>query len=186
MVKKRKRLNRNAEYLEEQERLKAQLRIDKHDIDNEIERQPSLFFDVSREVTAAAARRDYLKEELQRIDAKLDGKYRRRAVKQSTKYTEAQIAHMIALDDDHIAASNALIDAREHADTMQALKESFNQRSYMLRDLASLFVANYFERSAVKANGDVKNARAKKNIDAMSEMRHRVGSRKSMRAKKKD
>lgn len=186
MAKKRTKLNRNPEYLETQERLRSMLRIDKHDIDNEIEKQPSLFFEISQEVTASAARRDYLKEQLQRVDAKLDSKYRRKAVKQNTKFTESQIAHMIILDDEHVEAANALIDARQHADTLQALKESFHQRSYMLRDLSSLFIANYYERSSLKSDKDVRGVRAKKNIDAMDEMRQRVGSRKSLRSKKKD
>jgi hypothetical protein len=53
----------------------------------------------------------------------------------------------------HAAAYDTYILAKTRADTLQALKDAFQQRSYMLRELASLYVSSYYDESSVKGTG---------------------------------
>jgi hypothetical protein len=128
------------------EEFRRYLEIDKSALDDEVVRQPSLFYEVSEAYAEAAAARDQFKEQLAGIDAELDKRFRKDGVKATEGQIKAQIqsyrAHQEAFDD--------WLDAKETADKLQALKDAFQQRSYMLRDLVSLHNANYFEESSLK------------------------------------
>lgn len=135
------------------EELKAFLEIDKHALDDEIVKQPSLFFRASEAYVEAAAERDACKEELATIDAELDGKIRHDLEVAGDKYTEAIVKNGIQAHKRHSAAFDTYILAKTRADQLLGLKEAFHQRSYMVRDLASLYVASYYENSSVQGNG---------------------------------
>ena len=128
--------------------LRAGLKIDKLALDEELIRQPSLFYEVSEAVTAAIAHRDFLKDELASIDAALDGVARAKLDKMHDKVTEAMVKGFIQTNPKHEKAFADYCKAKTEADQLLALKEAFHQRSYMLRELCSLFVANYYERSS--------------------------------------
>jgi len=68
---------------------------------------------------------------------------------------------------------------------LNALREAFSQRSYMLRDLSTLFVANYFEKTSMTDNSIVRAAKADANIDRMAEARKVKGSLDKRKARKK-
>lgn len=129
--------------------LKAQLAIDKSVLDDEVIRQPVLFHDISEQLTDAIAERDAAKEDLAAMDADLDGIGRRKLAK-LPKVTEAMVANFVQTSDQHEKAFNSYLVAKTKADKLLALKEAFQQRSYMLRDLVSLYSANYFEESSIK------------------------------------
>lgn len=154
--------------------LRELLAIDKHSLDDEIQKQPQLFFKVSEAQVSAAARRDYLKEEIKRVDAELHAKHRRLIEKTGSRATDAAVTAAIQADPDHQRAVDAHINAAKEADLLVALKESFSQRSYMLRDLATLFVANYFESSSMKANSAASDIRYEKAKDKMAEARKKA------------
>jgi hypothetical protein len=128
--------------------LKGLLKIDKSALDDELVHQASLLFKVSEAYVQAAAHRDYLKEQLAIVDAELDGKVRKQF--EDEKVTEAMIKGQIQTHKQHRAASDAYLKAVTEASMLSALKDSFQQRSYMLRDLCSLFVANYYEQNSVR------------------------------------
>lgn len=131
--------------------IQQQLVIDKSVLDDEIIRQPMLFYMVSELFTTALAERDALKEELQAVDADLDFQWRKRLSKDKTaKVTETLIKNHVQTSDAHERAFNAWLDAKTKADRLQALKDAFQQRSYMLRDLVSLYSANYYEEASIK------------------------------------
>lgn len=132
------------------EALKDRLLINKHGLDDEFIQQPSLFFEVSETYVLAVSTRDALKEELATVDAELDGVMRKAAEKRSERITEPQVKMAIQSHPKHTSASNNYLEAKEAAALLEALKESFSQRSYMLRDLASLYVANYYEQSSMQ------------------------------------
>lgn len=167
-MKKRGREREEDSLLEE---LKSYLAIDKHSLDTEIERQPSLFFKVGEAYVKAAAHRDYCKEEIGRIDADLYGKYRKKFEKTGQRVTEGQLANAITSDPDHQAAVDAHIKARTEADMLSGLKEAFNQRSYMLRDLVALHLSSYYEKTAITDTGNNRELKARKNIDLMDKAR---------------
>lgn len=132
------------------EQLKALLAINKSNLDEEISRQPMLFFDVAEACSEATAERDAAKEGLASVDAELDGLVRAALNKSEDKVTEAMVKNSVQLHKKHEGAFAAYLAAKTKADLLGALKEAFSQRSYMLRDLAQLFVSSYYEQNSVQ------------------------------------
>jgi hypothetical protein len=131
--------------------LHAQLAIDKSVLDDEVIRQPMLFYMVSELLTDALAERDAAKEELASVDADLDFTWRRKLSKdKAVKITESTIKSYVQTSADHEKAFATWLAAKTKADKLQGLKDAFQQRSYMLRDLVSLYSANYYEDASVK------------------------------------
>lgn len=130
--------------------LQQHLAIDKTALDDEVIRQPVLFYMVSEQLTDAIAARDTAKEELAATDAELDHKWRKQLSKTHPKVTEGLITSHITTSPDHEKAFLNYLDAKTKADKLLALKEAFQQRSYMLRDLVSLYSANYYEDASLK------------------------------------
>lgn len=131
--------------------LQENLAIDKLVLDDEVIRQPVLFYTVSEMLVEALAERDAAKEELSSVDADLDGIWRRKLSKDGkTRVTEAMIANHVQLSAEHEKAFAAYLAAKTNADRLTALKEAYQARSYMLRDLVALYSANYYEEASVK------------------------------------
>ena len=124
------------------------LKIDKLSLDDEVERQPSLFYEVSEAYAEAVGERDDDKETLAIIDAELDAQARN----SKEKITEAQVKSYIQTNSEHQIAFDTWLESKKLADRLGALKEAFQQRSYMLRDLVSLHNSNYFEESSLRSN----------------------------------
>jgi hypothetical protein len=140
------------------EEFKNYLKIDKHGLDQELMEQPMLFFKISEAFAQATAERDMLKEQLASTDARLDSDMRRVFDKAGEKYTEAMVKNAVQTDKKHEAAIKKFFDAKEQADLFLALKEAFQSRAYMLRDLCSLYTANYFEESSARGSGQTNHA----------------------------
>jgi uncharacterized membrane protein YheB (UPF0754 family) len=130
--------------------LKQRLEIDKNALDDEIIRQPQLYYEISEQLANAIAVRDSLKEETNTTDADLDGMWRKQLASLKGKVTEAMISNHILTSTQHETAFQAWLTAKTHADKLQALKEAFQQRSSMLRDLVSLYTANYYQTTSMK------------------------------------
>lgn len=130
--------------------LQQHLEIDKTALDDEVMRQPSLFYKVSEALTDALAERDGALEELSYVDAEQALKGRKELSKAGAKVTDAMVKTYVQVSVEHDKAFNAWLQAKARADKLQALKEAFNQRSYMLRDLVTLYSANYYESTSVK------------------------------------
>lgn len=128
------------------EEMKAYLKIDKNSLDEEIVQQPSLLGAVSDAFAMAAAERDHAKEEAAVVDGELDALYRQ----DHEKATEGAIKAMIQADRLHMIAYEAYLKSKQKADRLQALKEAFQSRGYMLRDLVSLYTANYYQQESVR------------------------------------
>lgn len=129
--------------------LHKQLEIDKSVLDDEVIRQPTLFYMVSEQLVEAIADRDFAKERLATVDAELDA-YWRKQLNTGVKVTDKTIQSHVQTSKKHRDAFDDYLDAKAHADKLLVLKESFQQRSYMLRDLVSLYTANYYEEASIK------------------------------------
>lgn len=132
--------------------LKALLAINRHALDEEISRQPLVFYEVADACVQAMADRDGAKEELDTIDAKLDGIVRKMLDGSKNRVTEAMVANGILLHPEHEKAYVAYMEAKTKADEVLALKEAFAQRGYMLRDMCQLYVTGYFEQNSVRGD----------------------------------
>jgi len=130
--------------------LKQHLAIDKSILDDEVVRQPVLFYTISEVLTDAIALRDGAKEELAAVDAEMDSMWRKRLSKNDARVTEKMVQNCVQCSNEHEKAFNAYLEAKTNADKLLALKEAFQQRSYMLRDLVSLYSSNYYEASSIK------------------------------------
>lgn len=121
--------------------LEGELAIDQDNLDDCLVRQPGLFNQVAGAVVDANASRDTLKLRLEEAAAAVDQRVREEAERDGRKITEAAISRLIEADPDAAQLRNRLLDARIEAERWQALKESFQQRSFMLRELVALQLA---------------------------------------------
>jgi len=157
------------------EELTPYLRIDKYGLDDAISGQPNLLYQISEAVAEAMAERDASKEELARIDAELDVEVRAKMEKEKrdpkAKITEAMVTSRIMMNRRHEEAFDTFMLAKRDADKLLALKEAFQQRGYMLRELASLYVASYYEQSSVQGNSRTDAAVYKRNRERLAEGR---------------
>jgi len=155
--------------------LKSLLVIDKAKLDDEVSRQPMLLFEVSEAYVQAAAERDACKEELTSIDANLDGDVRAKLSRSEDKVTEAMVKNAVQTHQKHQDAFDTYLTSKTKADELQALKEAFLQRGYMLRDLAQLFLASYYENTSV-GQSMVEKAKYNRNRERIAESRAQRGS----------
>ena len=153
--------------------LKAKLAINKAALDDEVSRQPILFFEIAEEYTQAAAERDACKEELTTVDAKLDGQVRTDLARGDNKVTEAMVRNSVQMHKEHQEAFDTYMAAKTNADVLGSLKEAFIQRSYMLRDLASLYVNSYYEQSSVQGTNSTDKAQYQATRQRIAEARTR-------------
>lgn len=149
--------------------LQAQLAIDKSVLDDEVIRQPVLFYTISEQLTDAIAERDAAKEELASVNADLDSTWRKKL--KDAKITEKVIQNHVQTSAAHETAFNNWLAAKTRADKLEALKDAFQQRSYMLRDLVSLYSANYYEVSSIKPPAAVEASHYAANRSRMSNAR---------------
>jgi hypothetical protein len=151
--------------------LRGYLRIDKHALDQELEEQPMLLFQISEAYVQAAAERDTLKEQLATIDANLDHAAREDFADQ--KYTEAMVKNLVQTDKKHDQAMLKFLKAKERSELLFALKEAFQSRGFMIRDLCSLYNANYFAEASARGTPETGRATYKAGRERMAQARER-------------
>jgi hypothetical protein len=82
----------------------------------------------------------------------------------------------VRLDRKVIEANDKLLKLSRETALLQALKEAFQQRSYVMKDLVSLYVANYFgDASGGRSETHLRTKRADENRTAMAEERRKLG-----------
>ena len=150
----------------------ALLRIDRHNLDEEVERQPALYYKVAAEEARMRSRFDASKNALEMIMADLDGEIRSKALKKDEKITEAVVRAKVSQDKRCVKASEEQLKQKRRLDLLTALKDSFRQRSYMLRDLVELYTSGYYTDAAIRGHSDrAKEKHAEKNQERMTQRR---------------
>tara|TARA_R110000803_G_scaffold210841_2_gene284354 strand:- start:910 stop:1500 length:591 start_codon:yes stop_codon:yes gene_type:complete len=154
--------------------------INKHGLDDELINQPILFIEVATLAADASAMRDYAKEALSMKDAELSAKHRKLAEKGGERATEKLVEQRVGTDPIHIKYVEKLIEAKKYAEQAFAMKEAFQARAYMLRELVSLQVSGYYATAAITNPGrrDSGDTAYKANTQRMSD------SRKPLKRKK--
>lgn len=135
---------------------KLELAIDKHNLDSALVEQPELYQVVAEEHVLAVSRRDELKDDLKRVEGELQIRIRKEAAEIKAKATEKSILSEVETHTEYIAAREAFLNACKEADLWQAMKESFIQRSYVLKDLTSLYISGYYAQTSVAGEGSRK------------------------------
>ncbi len=152
--------------------LEAALKIDKHDLDTELMSQADMFYRVAQEYAHITSVKDELYENIKQTDAKTNIMLRESFADRGTKATESQINAAVLDHQDHKEAFHDWITSKEEADKLGSLKEAFMQRSYMLKDLAQLYIAGYWSDKTVSAEDTTsKEAVYKKRKSRLAERR---------------
>lgn len=159
------------------EEMQTNLQIDRNNLDIEMQQQSVLFYKIGDMFVQASAERDTLKDELAHTDAVLTDKHTIALEAAGKRATKDSIEAAIKQDDEHITCSENYLAAKAYADKCAALKEAFHMRSYMLRDLASLYVANYYEKDAIKSTNGTEDYQAHVIREKLDEKRKSTRSR---------
>ena len=140
---------------------KKNLKIDRNNLDEEVIRQPGLYEEVSTQAALAISKRDELEEKLKITAAQLDTKVRKRMEKRNERITEPIVKNKILGHMEYKDVWEDYIELRRKAARLQALKESYQQRGYMLRELVTLYVNSYYSLESAQSNQHkAKKARA--------------------------
>lgn len=154
------------------EQLEEAIKIDQDELDEALIQQPSLFYEVSRHLTILLSRRDEAKSNLQAAEARADIGIRRKAREKEEKKNEAEIAAEKRLSTDVAKADRAHQRLVQTCGHFEALKQAFQQRGFVLKSLADLYVSNYFTQSSGgKERSGIKEERAGQNKQNMARMR---------------
>lgn len=157
--------------------LEEALAIDEHALDEALIRQPDAFYRVSKKLALMASRRDAAKQSLQEEEAYADERARS-SIPENEKATEGAIKALIRLDSKVQEANDKLLKLSRDTALLQALKEAFTQRSYVMKDLVSLYVANYYgDASGGRSETQLRNKRAEENRTAMADERRKLATR---------
>lgn len=134
------------------ESFKKELHIDKNSLDKALETQAAIYFQISEEYALAVSRRDEAYENIKQVDAQLNVSLRKELEDDGKKVTEALVSSAVMQHKDHNAAVENHLQLKLDADILSALKESFHQRSYMLREMIELYIAGYFAETSHTAS----------------------------------
>lgn len=125
--------------------LEKGLRIDENALDEAHLQHADAFYRVSKQLAYLVSQRDAAKQAVEDAEAEADQDIRRTAAKHdNAKITVGEISAMIRLDPDVKKARDRYLTLSASVNELSALKEAFQQRSYMLSGLTSLYSANYF------------------------------------------
>lgn len=141
------------------DQLQDQLAIDRDDLDTCLSDQPNLYFHVADVYTRAIADREKAQSELSMTKARIDREIRHASAEEGTKRTEASIEKEMKGDKRYHEARRIWEDKAALAERWGALKESYQQRSFMLRELVQLYIS---ERHDVAGQSGAYEARARK------------------------
>lgn len=154
------------------EELEAGLAIDRGNLDEALIQQPEIFYRVSEQLVRVTSQRDAAKQALIETEAEVDQRLRVKARTDEIKKTETEFASEKILHPDAKAARYKLNELTTQMGTLEALKEAYQQRSYVLKELTALYAANYFSDSTTSsASRTQSEVNAKEGRAAMSAAR---------------
>jgi len=146
-----KQTDHDGSFLEE---MTEGMSIDKHALDEALTMQVHNFHKVSERLAIDISIRDMQKDEAKRIEAEADEEIRRMAEEEEKKKpSETAIRNLVMQDKAVVSANKELARLNKSVGLLQALKESYLQRSYALKELVSLYLAGYFGEGMVEGAG---------------------------------
>lgn len=127
--------------------------IDKHELDTCWVEQPDIFWRVCDQLAKANNARDKAKAHRDRVIVEVGAELReaeeRRVAKAGKgRVSETALAREIELDDRVVEARSEYQRLVYQAERWQGLKEAYQQRSYALKDLSALHIANYYQTNS--------------------------------------
>lgn len=126
------------------EKFEAGLLIDKHDLDDEVIRQPSTFYEVCKLYMDAISTRDEMLMRIKEVEADVDDTIRKQfELEGDKKPTEKAIEKMIRTDERVAKAKRRALRATNEAAKLESLRDSYKMRSHALHELVELYKVNY-------------------------------------------
>jgi len=130
------------------------LYIDEHNLDQELIKQPVIFNEISQAYAESASIRDQLKYEVEKAYADVSLAVRAEFLEEGRKVTEDLVVQTTLIDEAYVESQTAYLEAKRVCEEWSSLKEAFIQRSFMLRDLVSLYLGGYYSESSIKGGAD--------------------------------
>lgn len=142
--------------LPERSQFEKQIEIDRDGLDDCLIQHAELHHKVADAAALAVARRDWLKKRVEEVEAEEDNRIRATAERNEEKITEPFVKKQIAGSDKVSAANKEYLYAKLEADRWAALRDAgFEQRSYMLKLLVSMYLSRLSGASVGTAYGDM-------------------------------
>jgi hypothetical protein len=139
----------------EHARYVTSLQIDEDDLDRCLVEQPKLYYHAAEAMTLANSRRDKLALQLKELTATVNQEVRETIANNKLKSREDDIKQQVLLDPEVKKLAREHLEACTEAELAQALKESYQQRSYALKDLVAKQLGELYslgvERGSVSA-----------------------------------
>jgi len=124
------------------------LAIERDNLDACLVEQPEVYYRVAQAFSIAVAERDAVKLDLEEARAELDIQFRKQAAEAEEKMTEASLQQKLRVAPKMQKLERDFLQVKAIADDWQALKESFQQRSFMLRELVALQISQRYDEGA--------------------------------------
>lgn len=124
--------------------LQRGLIIDENKLEEACRDQPDKFWHVAKALALAVSRRDAAQDALKDEEADTDIEYRATAAKAGEKTTEAEIKNAVRQSKSVRALREQLAEFDRQVNLLEALKESWSQRSYALKELVQLHISSYY------------------------------------------
>lgn len=160
--------------LDQIEELEQGLEIDEHALDEALQRQPDLFYRVSKQLAIMTSRRDAAKQAIQNAEAEVELEIRQNLGKRDEKLTDKAVAARVRNSGKVKKAMASYLVLNGAVMQFTALKEAFQQRSYALKSLADLHMASYFQTESISdVSNRHKTMRAERVRSKMADMRRR-------------
>ncbi len=145
------------------QKLRMLLEIRMDDIDNNLIEQPGYFGEAAEAYAEAMAQRDEAKLELKEVTAELDMQLRKKYAEEEQKVTEALLEKHLTTLPRIQKLAREVIELSAEVERWLAIKESYSQRSFMLREVVAKYIAELnhlgLERSSGGSRADLANAR---------------------------
>jgi nucleotidyltransferase/DNA polymerase involved in DNA repair len=114
-----------------------ELKIDRHNIDREILRQPGKYFWWSAVYAKVSEKVDALQEQLEQLEAKLANKYVQRLREKKQRYKVSDVKYFIAGDSEHRHLRRKLRHWQNSERILKFAERGFTQRASMLQSYAA-------------------------------------------------
>lgn len=152
------------------EELRQGLSIDPEDLDRCLVQQPDLYYHVAELYANALSEKDGAKLDLEEASADLDMQLRKDAQEKEERITEEGFKQRLRASPVIKKLNRSFLELREQADILLALKESYQQRSFMLRELVARQISEINNLGLGKSTG-IRNDRAESIRNRAGEMR---------------
>ena len=159
--------------------LERALRIDRHALDEALQQQPDLYYRGAQALALAKSRMDAAKEAAADLESDVEIGIREEVVAREEKLTEGAIKAMLRSDPQVREAAQKYLALKREVGQLSALVDSYEQRSYMLRELVGLYIAGYnSDNTAQRNHGNLLVERGRRRLAATEQQqpqpRHRT------------